>query len=237
MRTLQIFENAVEAEILRTRLDAAGILAVVNGGEVATMLSHIGTAAVSVRVEVAPEDFDRAAKILREDEMDRAARTAWTCQRCDERNEPLFDLCWSCGKSRDASSVDGTLDEMGLAPVEDPGPIVGAGRAISRPRSTNPYAPPLVDRSHTATAMKTIVASEPDQRVVDAVTLIFRGAVIGTVILPPLLTFYVLFRLVFEIPRSAYQTPRLKRRLIASWGLCLLSFGSAAIFWGLIYRS
>ena len=236
MRTLQIFENAVEAEILRTRLDAAGILAVVNGGEVATMLSHIGTAAVSVRVEVAPEDFDRAAELLREDETDRAHKTAWKCQRCDERNEPLFDLCWSCGKSRDVSSVAETLDEIGLAPESESGSIVAARQANARASITNPYAPPLIDRSRSEVAT-TNIATEPDPRVVDAVTLIFRGAVIGMVILPPLLTLYVLFRLVFEIPRSAYQTPRLKRRLIASWCLCLLSFGSAALFWGLLYRS
>lgn len=228
MRTLQIFNNAVEAEILRTRLDAAGILAVVNGGEVATMLSHIGSAVVGVRVEVAPEDFERAAEILREDEIDRAERSAWECGRCDERNEPLFDLCWSCGKSRDESDPSRPAYEMETVVRRESGPLVVADQRSPPAPSKNPYAPVLLSTDNRGCPLHR-EDQEHDPEVVEAVSRIFRGAVISIFILPPLLSIYVICNLIFRVPRSAYHEPRLYRRLVASWFLCLVSFGFAAV--------
>ncbi|PAY19842.1 hypothetical protein CKO51_08985 [Rhodopirellula sp. SM50] len=230
MRTLQIFSNAVEAEILRARLDAAGIFAVVNGGEVATMLSHIGSAVVRVRVEVAPEDFERAKEILETDEIERSERTAWQCSRCDERNEPLFDLCWSCGKTRDESDLSRPLLEFELPVIRESGPMVVADQPPRKPVSSNPYAPVLIPNEDCGPRSESDQA-EQDSRDAELVARIFRGAVIGIFILPPLLTFYVLFLLVFEVPRAAYRDPRLYWRLLASWFLCLIAIGFAAVVW------
>lgn len=232
MRTLQIFTNAVEAEILKSRLDAAGILAVVNGGEVATMLSHIGSAVVRVRVEVAPEDFERATEVLREDEIERAERTAWTCGRCDERNEPLFDLCWSCGKTRDDFDVSRPAYEVETRVRKESGPIFVADQQAPAVRSDNPYAPVVLSNENRGLRNDQEMA-EQDPMVNELVARIFRGAVIGIFILPPLLSIYVMSSLAFRVPRSAYRDPRLYWQLIASWILCGIAFGVAVM----IYRS
>lgn len=234
---MRIFENAVEAEILRTRLDAAGILAVVNGGEVATMLSHIGTAAVRVRVEVAPEDFERAQAILEEDDNDRVERSAWTCSRCQERNEPLFDLCWYCGKQRTDTDL-GASDEGEAEDeptIQEPlAPIDPDETASRTPASDNPYSPP---RFTSAGREMPLADSAPsiDSEVEDLVSRVFRGAVIGTVLVPPLLALYVLTQLFFRVPAVAYQSPALRVRLIAAWVLCFLSICCGAIFWNIVY--
>ncbi|MCA9136562.1 MAG: DUF2007 domain-containing protein [Planctomycetales bacterium] len=228
MRTLQIFSNAVEAEILRTRLDAAGIMAVVNGGEVATMLSHIGSAVVRVRVEVAPEDFQRASEVLREDEIERAERTAWTCSRCDERNEPLFDLCWNCNKVRDDFDVSRPAYEIEPMVVHESGSFVVADQPARTTASENPYAPVLLSEDHRAFRADPF-GLEHDTEIVELVSRVFRGAVIGVLVLPPLMTIYVLYLLIFRVPAVAYRDPGMFRRLIASWVLCVITFIFVAI--------
>ena len=54
-KVLRRCKDYIEAEALRTRLDAEGILAVVNGEWVVTALSYVGTAMGGVRLEVAME--------------------------------------------------------------------------------------------------------------------------------------------------------------------------------------
>lgn len=230
MRTLQIFGNPMEAEIVRARLDAAGILAVVNGGEVGTMLSHIGSAAVSIRVEVAPEDFEQAEAILREDELERSQRQPWVCSRCDERNEPLFDMCWSCSKQRSESDPQAVPEETRSISIEEPEPMLGQAPVSRRPSSDNPYAPTLTLATGGGRGLDALPA-EPDEQLVETVARVFRGAVIGTVLLPPLVTFYVICVLIFIVPQSAYRYPNLRRRLLISWALCLPSIVFAALLW------
>lgn len=101
--TVRRCNNVIEADTLRIRLAAAGIDAVVQGGEGATTLSHIGGAAGYPQVDVSSEDYDRAVAMLQADESARLHTQPWICSRCEERNEATFDLCWSCQKPREAS--------------------------------------------------------------------------------------------------------------------------------------
>lgn len=233
MRTLRICDNAVEASIVKTRLDAAGILAVVNGGEVATTLSHIGTA-LRVRVEVAPEDFERASAILDNDDLERSVRAAWQCSRCDEHNDPSFDLCWACGKQHEPGDRQVDQKDDDRPPTQSTGPLTVDPTEFAPKPANNPYAPPSSPKH--ASAKPVGYPGEPSaDRVAEeselTVTRIFRGAIFGTVVLPPLLTCYVLCMLCFYVPGTAYRVPRLRRKLIASWVLCGLSLVFAAIFW------
>ncbi|MGB7346013.1 MAG: hypothetical protein WBD20_17480 [Pirellulaceae bacterium] len=142
-KTLQVFSSGHEAEILRTRLDAAGILSIVDGAEVASMFSNIGMALAKVQLKVAPEDYDRAVGILAEDERLRGELTAWSCVRCDEHNDASFELCWNCSKQRDDldpqalhHDAESTLGPMTTVADEN-------GQRFSS--SGNPYAPTWVE--------------------------------------------------------------------------------------------
>ncbi|MCO8121927.1 DUF2007 domain-containing protein [Stieleria sp. TO1_6] len=230
MQTLRIVGNSAEAEILRSRLDAAGILAVVNGAEVATMLSHIGSAVVRVRVEVAPEDYDRANQLLADDEQDRAQRTAWNCNRCGERNEPLFDFCWSCNKQREDSDPAASVFESEDSDAETFGQMSVNEPEVIKPPDNNPYAPVILGRERPPQPVAG-PGVESDPVVVDTVMRVFRGAVVGTVIIPPLISLYALGTLLTTVPMSAYRDPPLRWRLIASWLLCLLGIGFGVIVW------
>ncbi len=241
MQTVRRLINPDEAEIIKSRLEAEGICAVVSGGEAGTMLSHIGTAAVNVRVEVAPEDLQRANEVLEEDERQRASRTAWTCGRCDEYNEPMFDLCWACGKRRADDDLLKSPDDTPVnAPLPDPATFLvdHAGTEV-RP-SDNPYSPPVSTGGVNAGRMldgrrpvpSSDSLSQQDQdRLTELVARIFRGAVVGAVIFPPLVALYVISRLMFEVPREAYRDPRLKRKLMLSWAISIVSSLAGTVFW------
>jgi hypothetical protein len=101
--TLRRCSNVIEADTLRIRLAAAGIDAVIQGGEGFTALGQIGGAAGYPQLDVRSEDYDRAVAVLQADESASEHAKPWICSRCDERNEATFDLCWSCQKTRDES--------------------------------------------------------------------------------------------------------------------------------------
>lgn len=152
LKTLRRCFNFVEAESIRTRLDAAGILAVINGAESNRMLSYVGTALGGVQLEVAPEDYDRAVQLLEDDEIKSAAAGPWVCQACREQNEATFELCWNCQKLRDQADHHGDLDEAVEAAAE--APLAQASEPSDEPDDNNPYRPILlpkdtqVDRKH-----------------------------------------------------------------------------------------
>lgn len=139
-KILRRCHNFVEAEALRTRLDAAGILSVIDGAETQLMLSYVGTALGGVKVKVAPEDYDRAVALLEDDESKAAIAGPWVCDRCREQNDATFELCWQCQKPRDdhdhrADEAD-TTEPAAADPNSNSGP--------PEPHDRNPYRPILL---------------------------------------------------------------------------------------------
>jgi hypothetical protein len=112
--------NFVEAEALRTRLDAAGILAVIDGAETQLMFTYVPTALGGVKLKVAPEDYDRAVALLADDASKAAVAGPWVCDRCRERNEATFELCWQCQKPRDENDQRAYLAETAEPPGAEP---------------------------------------------------------------------------------------------------------------------
>ncbi|MEM9645056.1 MAG: DUF2007 domain-containing protein [Planctomycetota bacterium] len=218
-------ENAAAASVLCNRLKHAGIPAFVQGAELTTMLSYIGTAIATVRVEVAESHLERATQLLQEDEQAAAQRTAWTCGRCDQVNEPAFELCWKCYKRRD------DLDDEARPPGDEPESVEGSDPTVDRVgrertledlrRSrANPYAVDADvslggDVSHVP-ASDGNAASATHQE--DGFRRAYWACVIGFFALPPLLHFYSLYYLLTEA-RSAR-----KRDGRTRWGYwCVLA--------------
>lgn len=124
-------------------LETEGVLAGVEGGNVNTALSHVGSALFGVRLLVAEKDYDRARELLvRYGERD-PLRTSWYCGDCKETNEPGFDLCWSCGKSReevDASFPAAQTEAVEASDLNE----ISVADIRERIESNNPYQPPLI---------------------------------------------------------------------------------------------
>ncbi len=92
--------DAIQAETIRNRLETAGIKAVVQGAEVGTALSYVGVAIGYPNIEVGADDLSRARDLLAADQVSLQTAGAWNCGRCGEFNEPAFEVCWSCNKTR-----------------------------------------------------------------------------------------------------------------------------------------
>lgn len=141
-----------EAEMLRDRLESAGIRAFVQGAESNRTLSYAATALGGVKVQVAASDVAAAEQVLINDERQRATAGSWQCPRCDEINDPAFDVCWNCSMPRGET----------VAPEPAGGPPFGnedrvQGPAISgdemfidtaerTPETFNPYQSVALDK-------------------------------------------------------------------------------------------
>ncbi len=217
-KLLRRCNDFVEAESIRTRLDAAGILAVINGADVHIAFSYFGTALGGVKLEVAPEDYDRAVQLLEEDASKASILGPWICRACKEQNEATFEICWNCKKPRDEDDRQGRGEEQEKQadPTVDP---ATAGQATATIRDSNPYRPVLLE-SETADLPAT---AETDSELDDAVRRAYVGAIVGTVILPPLLNLYSVWLLFFSRAWPAHRDPRYRRRLAITWAFNAVS--------------
>lgn len=142
--TVRHCANSAQADAIRIRLEAEGIHAIVQGGEIGTMLSYIGPAVGYPYVDVPAEDYDEAVAILEADEIALATAQPWICSRCDEPNEAAFDFCWSCNKSRDGTDRVAQSPDPSDPEPSDPQPTA----ALTAPKhagrcgdAANPYRP------------------------------------------------------------------------------------------------
>ncbi len=118
--------NFVEAEACERDWTLPVFSSVIDGAETQLMLSYVGTALGGVKVEVAPEDYDRAVALLEDDESKAAIAGPWVCDRCREQNDATFELCWQCQKPRDdhdhrADAAD-TTEPAAADPNSNSGP-------------------------------------------------------------------------------------------------------------------
>jgi hypothetical protein len=107
VRTVQVYSamDAVEAEVVRSSLEAAGIHAEVVGATLRAGAGELGFGALTApRVWVAELDRARARTVIEEYEgQTRAGRADlpdWKCPRCGEQVPGNFEVCWNCEAPR-----------------------------------------------------------------------------------------------------------------------------------------
>ena len=135
-----------EAEMLRDRLETAGIRAFVQGAESNRTLSYAATALGGVKVQVAANEVAAAEQVLTDDELQRATAGSWQCPRCDEINDAAFDVCWNCSMPRGDSPAGGRPPDN-----EDQGPAISVDEMFAdaterTPETFNPYQSLTLDK-------------------------------------------------------------------------------------------
>ena len=230
--TIRRYSNAWQAQTTRNRLAEAGIPAFVTEAETSTMLSHIGTALGGVRVRVAADDEQRALQILADDAEQVESAGHWKCSRCDEVNEPGFELCWSCSKPRSpddppASPVEADADSELAVGFDDAASAAAPVRPLP-PEDRSPYRPvgseSLREMPPREGTMDAQSAADAESRVRYA----FRAAVIGFFLLPPLLNIYSFVLLLGMVAREGGMPPEVRNRFWLTWALNVLG-----ICWGI----
>lgn len=199
------FASQTEAEHAASKLQELGINAFVEGGAVATALSHVGSALGGVKLLTQASDVDRAQEALarwRPVDAD-----DWYCAACDETLAASFEICWSCGKLR--ADVAGEPPQQEQA--EERRPLRAASRDL-----TNPYVASNVSESLPSTNTAEALVARAH-----------RLACIGTFTLPGILHLYSLTLLV----RATWAPEPLSPRSHVLWMTALLINLANLVFW------
>lgn len=106
MQQVYVATDPVDAELMKGRLAAAGIEAIVQGGTLFALRGELPMTTDSLPTVwvLADDDFGRASALVAEDQNRRAAGEsvggAWRCPGCGETLEAQFTDCWKCGTGR-----------------------------------------------------------------------------------------------------------------------------------------
>ena len=214
--------RAWEAEIIRERLEAAGLMAFVQGGESATSLSYVGVALGGVRVQVPADQEAKARQLLEEDERQRETAGPWKCPRCNEPNAAGFDFCYSCAMPRGDTPASSLWDEEDEVAVESNERVDQPEHdGFLNPRNQvdfgaedgNPYrfVGQTIERERaTSNRLQPVNAKDADQLVSSA----FRWAVIGILLPMPLFHLVSLGLLTQAGSEGAWRVAKLRRKAI-----------------------
>ena len=235
MKTLRRCYDIVQAESLRTRLDAAGIMAVVNGAESHTTLSYVGGALGGIKLEVAPEDYQRADELLHADALLAAELGPWICNDCKEHNESTFEVCWHCSKKRDDSDVapESTTSLSDSAEAYD-SLTSDVSRNETINDSENPYRAVHLNEGKPKNRLYgKPTDSQGNDDLHSIVDRAYRASVFSIVLLPPLLNLYSLTLLL--INPSVHFVPAYRSRVRLTWLINLIVIGLVAMIWRFLW--
>jgi hypothetical protein len=118
--TVAALRNTAEADLIRGKLEAAGITAVL----VEPPPPAAGAPPGRVQVQVSQPDFERAMQLLFPIPQIAPARKpalpmmpGWQCPKCGEQVMGPFPACWSCGTPREGSAQP---ESSGASPLAGP---------------------------------------------------------------------------------------------------------------------
>jgi hypothetical protein len=138
--TVAALRTTAEADLIRGKLVAAGIAAVLVEPEQASE----GAVAGRVQVQVHQPDFERAMQLLFPiPKLKSAAKPtlpSWRCPKCGEQVMGQFPACWSCGTTREGAPGGPTQPVL---PATGVAPLVGLPRIPPPPTPADETAPPL----------------------------------------------------------------------------------------------
>ena len=215
---LASFTTPVEADLVIAVLQAEGIRARISDEATTGWLWHLSGAVGGAKVLIREEDESRAREVLIRLEEERRAELSvgslpiapWKCPKCGERLSEEFEVCWKCGTPFDPSATIAYADELGAPPpdrttaIRRAEPLQGDTWTFSSCASVvhaderscpecgtstegrmNPY---FTRAGAPADPPKSVPRIAPDAEVL--VTRAWRAAVIGILLLPPLLSLY-----------------------------------------------
>ena len=144
--TVSVLPSSTAAQAVRGQLEAAGIESAVVEAEGA------------FRLQVSESDFTRAMQLLfpiptapQLAALESPGARPWKCSHCGEEVQPVSDVCWACGKTRDGAPGE---TAAAISPVAVPPPLAPP------PVASPPQAPPFV-AGVGPTAAPRVAAAQP----------------------------------------------------------------------------
>ncbi|HVW38416.1 MAG TPA: hypothetical protein VHB99_13965 [Pirellulales bacterium] len=144
--TVSVLPSSTAVQAVRGQLEAAGIE------------SAVVEADGAFRLQVSENDFTRAMQLLfpiptapQLAALEAPGAGPWKCSHCGEEVQPVSNVCWACGKARDAAPGE-------TAPAISP--VAAAPPSAPPPAASPPAAPPFV-AGISPTAAPHVVAAQP----------------------------------------------------------------------------
>ncbi|HVA49694.1 MAG TPA: hypothetical protein VNH11_25230 [Pirellulales bacterium] len=139
--TVAALRGTMEAEMIRSKLEAAGISAVLLEPE----KGPDGAPTTRVQVQVSPPDFERAMQLLfpipQLKRPGKEQKPPWKCPKCGEQVLAQFPVCWKCGTGREGQPTAAIAQPLpAVGPVPDTAPP-SVAPAVASPRPAPPPAP------------------------------------------------------------------------------------------------
>jgi hypothetical protein len=94
-KRIYLAENALEANLIRGRLEADGIGCRLEGEALSGASGDLPVDVLQMPVLVASGDAAKARQVIAEYES-RRQLPEWVCQCCGEQNQASFEICWNC---------------------------------------------------------------------------------------------------------------------------------------------
>ena len=240
---LRRFADTIEAEAIRGRLALEGIDALISGTDNAAAFGMGGAPfANGIRLEVFPQDFHRAQELLVHDHQRLLSAGDWECPRCNEPNEPAFEVCWSCQKKRPDDSEGGLRGgeqhsgHPNTPQAHDP-PILADSISEGTPFSENagPYRPILLPSEPPSSQTQLPTHQEEDlhgdiellEAEIRRLWLLCGVAIVG---LPLMLSLYALYRIV-RTERKARSTTGYRGKLWTLFAIHLVLLSASILYW------
>ncbi|MCA9153602.1 MAG: hypothetical protein KDA38_02395, partial [Planctomycetales bacterium] len=236
--TLATFENAGQAYAAQGCLAARGIMAQVDGDVSHTALSYVGSALGGVKLLVLAEDADAARECLATADPDSTDDSGpWQCDKCQEEVDAGFDVCWSCGATREEAAIPlkhvplraEVLPSLPAVENEPDASDPNDHSKLHLPRDPkNPYAAPT---QVGAVNRASIVEERGGDDETEALVLrAWRASIIGLVFWPGILHFYsmwLLLRAAFS--KSEELSPTASRRFKLALAVNILAAAFLAV--------
>lgn len=252
LRIVGTFATPVEADAVRALLDAAGIRSVLADEATVGMNWLLGNAVRGVKVLVADDDLVRAVQIVSEaaDAAHEFARRQdkppnWTCLLCGEEVSGDFNVCWSCGATRDGAADpeferDAEAEEASPAAAKNYDSAERDDAAavdevpVARHNESNPFrAPvaPLVGVPQEASAEDDEYFSENDEIALRA----WKASILGFFYCPGLLHLYSTSLLLSLALNGRGLSRQARRRCALAWAinLAVVALVGAQLYWWL----
>lgn len=253
--TIASFLTPEPAYLARARLEAEGIAAFLENESAVGMVGVLSNAVGGVKLQVEEADAERAAEILElayeDDESSFSTANSsepWTCSHCHEEVEATFDVCWSCGASREGqtdptfqSDAHRELDddhasrEPESSHVEPVSPPVQEDYTPPLPlrHDDNPYRSPqtLSPLTTAANASHELSDDDVEDETPDELALrAFRSAILGLffIMCAGLLNLYSMYVLM-KIGSPSRPSGPMKVRYLIAFAINL----AVAVVWGL----
>ena len=229
-----------EAQTIRIRLAAEKIPVLITGTDPNHAWS-LGGAPTSrpVRVEVKSSDLTRADTLLKQDRLRATQAESWICCRCHEKNEPTFDICWSCNKMHEdatngdqgsllenASKIQGdAFSEMAQRPEQ----TLAGTQAKSKTEKQS-----LFDRKRPQTSPAHLPSFHNKENQAESLSRCARSTVLGLLLFPPLLNFYSIY-LLLKIDPAVYRNTDTQCRVWSIWIVNAAAIVLGATLWWFVF--